>query len=138
MKKISNIYFYDWKSIFQVSGFILAFFLILFICFNLSFVGMLWHSIDKSGKTTGEITARKEFSANIQSGAQGNNTVTDKIEFIYVFTVNGVTYSNSCVLGHSIMNSRSLSRIRNSPLPVKVEVKYNALRKRENILWLID
>lgn len=99
---------------------------------------MLWHSIGKSGKTTGEITARTEFSANIQSGTQGNNTVSDKIEFIYVFSVNGRTYSNSCVLGHSIMNSRSLSRIRNSPLPVKVEVKYNELRKRENILWLID
>jgi len=138
LKKVSNIYFYDWKSIFQVSGFIISFFLILFICFNLSFIGMLWHSIGKSGKTTGEITARTEFSANIQSGTQGNNTVSDKIEFIYVFSVNGRTYSNSCVLGHSIMNSRSLSRIRNSPLPVKVEVKYNLLRKRENILWLID
>jgi len=136
MKRVNNFLMYDWKTISQTSLFLVFIFTALFAAFNISYLGMLWQSIEKSGYAQGQIFDRKAIIGSMQTVSKGNVTHTNFIQFKYTFTVNGVSYLDSCTLGYSLINSNTLSKLKTKKLPITVQIRYNPNHKNESMLWI--
>ncbi|WP_410222204.1 hypothetical protein [Pedobacter sp.] len=129
-----RIEFYDWPSIWKTIGLLLFLSLALFFFFNFAYLKMLWLGKSMPYQTTGILIARKPVYGMNQSSTGTIKTISS-IKFYYKFNLNGQEVLDSCDVEYALWNAQQLNLLKDKPLPLPVEVKYQVRPFFKSMVW---
>ncbi|MCJ0741370.1 hypothetical protein [Pedobacter montanisoli] len=130
-----RIEFYDWPSIWKTVGLLLFLSFALLFFFNFAYLKMLWLGRDMPYQTTGVLIARKSVYGMNQS-LTGTSTKINSIKFYYKFDLNGRETLDSCNVEYSLQSAQQLNRLKDKPLPLPVEIKYQIKPFFKSMVWV--
>lgn len=130
-----RIEFYDWPSLWKTVGLLLFISLALIFFFNFAYLKMLWLGRNMPYQTTGILMARKPVYG-INQPTTGTTTKISSIKFYYKFDLNGQEKLDSCDVEYALWNAQQLNLLKDKPLPLSIEIKYQVQPFFKSMIWV--